>query len=496
MTLGRISQSHPSVCGGGKAFLGHGEWTDKIECCRNTGALKPAQLQQSAKRLRLSQWTVAGYRFRRESYEFCQQYKRCNCISAELHAGWCLSWLLLLSVLSDSITGNNLVWRKISFAPITTSKIRVVVNAAATDGVARIAEVEAWTGSTGNTISNVQWLVIDHLGTPRMIFDQTGNLASVKRHDYLPFGEELSAPTGVRTSALGYSVSDGVRQQFTLKERDIETGLDYFNARYHSSSQGRFTSVDPENAGAEISEPQTWNGYNYARNNPLSFVDPDGLDVEVFWNGSSNGKWYTDSEFERFKRDLRKQGFGVKNGKIYAPVYDDDGNIVGRRAIGTYESDMNSLGQGVSAELARRNDSFQRFGEVGMMYMSFFVLPASEGSLLTGWLGRGLETAPTQVPRALLGIARINLLSAVKNAKLRNFIEYLYREGATVGNGSTADAIRFERETGQLLSKIGHSPKGREAIVGLEPLIRTGKLDPKDAEIARQIVNDLKSALQ
>lgn len=115
---------------------------------------------------------------------------------------------------------------------------------------------------------------------------------------------------------------------------------------------------------------------------------------------------------------------------------------------------------------------------------------------MTGWLGRGLETASTQAPRALLGTARMNLLSAVKNTKLRNFIEYLYRETATVGNGSTADAIRFERATGQLLSKIGHSPKGREAIVGLERLLKTGKLDSKDAEIARQIVNDLKSALQ
>jgi len=355
--------------------------------------------------------------------------------------------------------------------------------------------------ANGCTLSNVvlnaakvQWLVPDHLGTPRIILDQTGTLANLRRHDYLPFGEELLAGTGGRTAAMGYVVGDGIRQQFTQKERDMETGLDYFINRYHSPIQGRFTGVDPENAGTDLSNPQSWNGYSYAQNNPLLYVDPDGLDVEVFWNGSS--KWYSDSEFEKLKHELRKQGFGVKNGKIYAPVFDDDGNMVGRRTIGTYESDMNSLGQGVSAELARRNDSFQRFGEVGMVYMSFFTLPASEGTLLTGWLGRALETAPTQAPRALLGTARMNLLSAVKNDRLRKFVEYLYREGATVGNGSTADAIRFERATGQLLSKIGHSPKGREAIVGLERLIRTGKLDPNDAQIARQIVNDLKSALQ
>src|SRR6185437_8310613 len=69
----------------------------------------------------------------------------------------------------------------------------------------------------------LQWLLTDQLGTPRMVFDASGALANVKRHDYLPFGEDVSA-LGLRTPALGYSSSDGVRQQFTLKERDVETG--------------------------------------------------------------------------------------------------------------------------------------------------------------------------------------------------------------------------------------------------------------------------------
>jgi RHS repeat-associated protein len=67
----------------------------------------------------------------------------------------------------------------------------------------------------------------------------------------LPFGEELFAGVGGRTTAQGYSQPDGVRMKFTGKERDTETGLDYFGARYYSSTQGRFTSVDPENAGAD-----------------------------------------------------------------------------------------------------------------------------------------------------------------------------------------------------------------------------------------------------
>jgi uncharacterized protein RhaS with RHS repeats len=57
--------------------------------------------------------------------------------------------------------------------------------------------------------------------------------------------------------------------------------LDYFLARYYSSAQGRFTSVDPLMASARVTVPQSWNRYAYAFNNPLRFVDPDGQEVKV-----------------------------------------------------------------------------------------------------------------------------------------------------------------------------------------------------------------------
>lgn len=65
--------------------------------------------------------------------------------------------------------------------------------------------------------------------------------------------------------------------QFTSKERDAETGLDYFGARYFSGAQGRFTSVDPKGFSMRtITNPQKWNKYAYVLNNPLALVDPDG----------------------------------------------------------------------------------------------------------------------------------------------------------------------------------------------------------------------------
>jgi RHS repeat-associated protein len=177
-----------------------------------------------------------------------------------------------VTVPNGSVTGNNKVWRQFTFTSITTSKIRVVVNAGADNAFSRVVEVEAWTAS--GSPANLNWLVTDQLGTPRMVFDKTGALATVKRHDYLPFGEELSAGQGVRTTTLGYGAVDGIRQKFTSQERDNETGLDYMHARYFASAQGRFSSADT--FGGSTGNPQSLNRYAYVNNNPLNFTDPTG----------------------------------------------------------------------------------------------------------------------------------------------------------------------------------------------------------------------------
>jgi RHS repeat-associated protein len=134
-------------------------------------------------------------------------------------------------------------------------------------------------GRDGSGNTGLWWLVHDQLGTPRMIFDQSGRLANMRRHDYLPFGEELGAGVGSRDTGQGY-LADGIRQKFTQKERDSESNLDYFMARHYQSAQGRFISPDPLLASGRPANPQTWNRYAYVLNNPLRFIDPNGL-VEV-----------------------------------------------------------------------------------------------------------------------------------------------------------------------------------------------------------------------
>jgi RHS repeat-associated protein len=81
---------------------------------------------------------------------------------------------------------------------------------------------------------------------------------------------------------MGYSAPDGTKQKFTQKERDNESGLDYFGARYYSGAQGRFTGSDPTFLKRErLYDPQRLNLYIYVRDNPLKFVDPTGEDLRI-----------------------------------------------------------------------------------------------------------------------------------------------------------------------------------------------------------------------
>jgi RHS repeat-associated protein len=77
-----------------------------------------------------------------------------------------------------------------------------------------------------------------------------------------------------------------VRQGFTGYETDVETGLDFAEARMYSSQLGRFSGADP--VGGLLENPQSLNKFAYAWNNPLLLTDPTGL--KVSWEDSEKEK--------------------------------------------------------------------------------------------------------------------------------------------------------------------------------------------------------------
>jgi RHS repeat-associated protein len=121
-------------------------------------------------------------------------------------------------------------------------------------------------------------LTADQLGSTRLVTD--GSATPLRCIDYLPFGEEIPEGIGGRGECYGTAVYPGPPDaesiKFTGKERDAETGLDYFGARYFSGAQGRFTSPDKPLVDQNPLDPQSWNLYSYGRNDPLTNMDPSG----------------------------------------------------------------------------------------------------------------------------------------------------------------------------------------------------------------------------
>ncbi len=119
---------------------------------------------------------------------------------------------------------------------------------------------------------------LDHLGSPRLVTDPTGQVLA--RHVHAPYGEELTSTN-----------QDELRMKFTGHERDdldsvgSAGDLDYMHARLGSPQLARFLSVDPEPGRPGVS--QQWNRYTYVLSNPILYVDPDGLAVETGWDAAN-----------------------------------------------------------------------------------------------------------------------------------------------------------------------------------------------------------------
>lgn len=106
--------------------------------------------------------------------------------------------------------------------------------------------------------------------------------------DFHPAFAIAISNTATEFDAFLYDFRVGPR--CSSKERDSETGLDYFGARYMSSAQGRFTSVDEPLVDQNRSDPQSWNLFSYVRNNPLRFTDPDGQFCQAGQQQGDNGQ--------------------------------------------------------------------------------------------------------------------------------------------------------------------------------------------------------------
>jgi RHS repeat-associated protein len=116
----------------------------------------------------------------------------------------------------------------------------------------------------------------DHLKTASVIADSAGGIKA--ESDYYPWGGELQ-----------FVNADSNHYKFTDKERDLESGLDYFGARYYANQLGRWVSADWSGVPvpvpyADLGDPQSLNLYTYVRNIPTSNADIDGHELPIVNN--------------------------------------------------------------------------------------------------------------------------------------------------------------------------------------------------------------------
>jgi RHS repeat-associated protein len=136
----------------------------------------------------------------------------------------------------------------------------------------------AGNSTSGGSSGGLNYVLSDLQGTARAVMNNNGSSSVVVgRHDYLPFGEEIGSGLGLRTPGQGYSASDTNRWKYGMLQRDAATGLDHAGWRKYESNSGRWTSPDP--LSGQLGDPQGFNHYTYAANDPVNFVDPSGLDI-------------------------------------------------------------------------------------------------------------------------------------------------------------------------------------------------------------------------
>ena len=144
------------------------------------------------------------------------------------------------------------------------------------DAVVHVKTTPASTDTATTATSAFEYLHRDHLGSVEAVTDADGEELVVLGHD--PHGQRRvedweARLTPAEIEALRAEHGERVSRGFTGHEHLDRTGLVHMNGRVYDPRLGRFLSPDP--IVGDPTSSQSWNLYSYARNNPLSYVDPD-----------------------------------------------------------------------------------------------------------------------------------------------------------------------------------------------------------------------------
>jgi len=254
----------------------------------------------------------------------------------------------------------------------------------------------------------------------------------------LPFGDALNCPNGDQSTI-----------HFTGKERDSESGLDNFEARYFGSSLGRFMRPDDPFADQEPEEPQSWNLYAYARNNPLKYTDPHGTNVLVCIDGQDKCHNYTDDQYARLLQEQNgKQGINLPNQAL------PNGDITcGGQKCGTanyFEPPMESA-------------NGMNFAIGGLFELAF----KSGISLLEGLFGSGTRQVATEATTGAASGATNQAATSGSNQAVQTTVHAAARAAQRgISQGEIDAAVQTAKAAGRVVQQVGKYGTPQEVYQG------------------------------
>jgi RHS repeat-associated protein len=293
---------------------------------------------------------------------------------------------------------------------------------------------------------------------------------------------------------------------------DLETNTYYLRARSYRPGTGRFLSEDSVEAVTrkmpnkqEIPDPLSLNKHTYCHNNPVSYIDPTGhvpllvvtalvgLVAGAIAGGVSSAMKGNFSWTAVFKGAAIGATIGLTGGATLAygvtgSALASTGAVASGLGFGvttagsTGAAGFNQARQLVQAQQVKGAEGAGVGLNESTIIPDYYVAP--NGKALPGqykeWLGENM---------------RDSLMNSVSDPTLKKAIGEVFRPGSIIGDGGTADIIKFEKETGILLSKSGHIQKGIDMSKYFQKLIDSATLSSADAKVAQNILNSFKSVL-
>jgi len=273
----------------------------------------------------------------------------------------------------------------------------------------------------------------DHLGSTAILSNQSGGLVEETKYD--PWGEVKAG--GTKSKFL-----------FTGQEKDLETNLNYYNARYYDSHIRRFTQ--PDDIIQNPFNPQSLNRYSYVLNNPLRYTDPTGHCIGPFTPFCGAIVSFVTKAFQPVMNLVTK----ITNNTGATKVVETANKVQSNPVTAKIE---NNAGKAVNNPVVNK---------------------------VTSNIGNAASNIPKVTDQKLQNLINNNLYKGANNPN-------------RIGSGSTADAIRNEFRTGQQTFGRWHETQGQENINAINNWLRKyPNASESDIKIANTIKDDITNALQ